>query len=109
MQKTAKITVRLPLPLHERLKEVARATKRSLNKVIVDALWRGLEREEAEPLSEHERVMRVIRKSGLWEPMGPGWDKYIEGAPDMTVEEIREALRGLSPLSEDIIRDRGER
>jgi hypothetical protein len=41
--------------------------------------------------------------------MGPGWDKYIEGAPDMTVEEIREALRGLSPLSEDIIRDRGER
>jgi len=106
---TAKLTVRLPKQLHQILRERAARSAQSLNKVIVNTLWRGLEREEAEPLSEHERVMRAIRKSGLWEPTGPGWDKYIEGAPDMTVEELREALRGISPLSEDIIADRGER
>ena len=105
----AKLTVRLPKQLHQILRERAARSAQSLNRVIVDTLWRGLEREEAEPLSEHERVMRAIRKSGLWEPMGPGWDKYIEGAPDMTAEELREALRGIPPLSEDIIADRGER
>jgi hypothetical protein len=41
--------------------------------------------------------------------LGPEWDKYIDGAPDITVEEIREALRGMPPISEDIIADRGER
>jgi hypothetical protein len=106
---TAKLTVRLPKQLHQTLQERAVRSAQSLNKVIVSTLWRGLEPEEAEPLSEHERVMCTIRKSGLWEPTGPGWDKYIEGAPDMTVEELREALRGIPPLSEDIIADRGER
>lgn len=106
---TAKLTVRLPKQLHQTLRERAARSAQSLNKIIVDALWRGLEREEAESLSEYERTMAAIHKSGLWEPMGPGWDKYIEGAPDMTVEELRESLRGIPPLSEDIIADRGER
>ena len=96
---TAKLTVRLPKRLHQTLRKQAVRSAQSLNKVIVSTLWRGLEREEAEPLSEHERVMRTIRKSGLWEPMGPGWDKYIEGAPDMTAEWLRESLRGIHPLT----------
>jgi hypothetical protein len=60
-------------------------------------------------MSEYERTIAAIRKTGLLTTLGSSWDKYIEGAPDMTVEEIREALRGISPISEDIIRDRGER
>lgn len=104
-----KLTVRLPKQLHQILRERAAQSAQSLNRVIVGTLWRGLERKEAAPLSEYERTMAAIRKSGLWEPTGPGWDKYIEGVPDMTVEELREALRGIPPLSEDIIADRGER
>ncbi len=66
-----KLTVRLPKQLHQILRERAAQSAQSLNKVIVDTLWRGVEREE--------------------------------------VEELREALRGTSLLSEDIIVDRGER
>ena len=106
---TAKLTVRLPKQLHQILRERAVRSAQSLNRVIVDTLWRGLEREEAEPRSEYEHTMAAVRKTGLLMTLGPEWDKYIEDAPDMTVEELREALRGISPLSEDIIADRGER
>ena len=109
MQQTAKIAVRLPVPLHRRLKARAQTTKRSLNKIIVEALRRDLEEEYTRPLSEYERTMQVIRESGLLVTLGPEWDKYIEDAPDMTHDEIREALRGLSPLSKDIIADRRPR
>lgn len=108
MQQTTKLTVRLPVPLHQRLKARAQTTKRSLNRIIVEALRRDME-EYTQPLSEHERTIQIIRESGLLATLGPEWDKYIEEAPDMTHEEIREALRGLSPLSEDIIADRGPR
>jgi hypothetical protein len=104
-----KLTVRLPKQLHQTLRERAAQLAQSLNKVIVDTLWRGLEREEAKPSSEYERTMAAIRKTGLVTTMGPEWDKYIEDAPDVTVEELREALRGIFPLSEDIIADRDER
>ena len=43
-----KLTVRLPKQLHQILRERAAQSARSLNRVIVDTLWRGLEREEAE-------------------------------------------------------------
>jgi predicted transcriptional regulator len=104
-----KLTIRLPKQLHQTLQERAAQSAQSLNRVIVDTLRRGVEREEAKPLSEYERTMAAIRKTGLVTTLGPEWDKYIEDAPDMTVEELREALRGISPLSEDIIADRGER
>jgi len=50
--------------------------------------------------------MQALGESGLLATLGPEWDKFVEDAPDMTHEEIREASRGLSPLSEDIIADR---
>ena len=106
---TAKLTVRLPRQLHQTLRERATRSAQSLNKVIVNTLWRGLERKEITPPSEYERTMAAIRKTGLVTPLGPEWAKYIEAAPDMTAEELREALRVISPLSEDIIADRGER
>jgi plasmid stability protein len=43
-----KLTVRLPKQLHQILRERAAQSAQSLNKVIVDTLWRGLEREEVE-------------------------------------------------------------
>ena len=106
---TAKLTVRLPKQLHQTLRERAMRSAQSLNKVIVSTLWRGLEREEAEPLSEHERTMAAVRKTGLVMTLGPEWDKYIEAAEDVSIEEVRQIWEGLSPLSEDIIADRGER
>jgi plasmid stability protein len=106
---TAKLTVRLPKQLHQALRERAAQSAKSLNKVIVDTLWRGLEREEAEPPSEYERTMAAIHKTGLVTTMGPGWDKYIEAAEDVSLEEVRQMWEGLPPLSEDIIADRGER
>ena len=106
---TAKLTVRLPKQLHQILRERAVRSEQSMNKVIVDTLWRGVEHEQAAPLSEYEHAMAAIRKTGLLMTLGPEWDKYVEDAPDMTVEELREALRGISPLSEDVIADRGER
>jgi hypothetical protein len=66
-----KLTVRLPKQLYQILRERAAQSAQSLNRVIVDTLWRGVEHEE--------------------------------------VEEPREALRGISPLSEDAIANRGER
>jgi hypothetical protein len=45
----------------------------------------------------------------MLEPMGAEWDKYIDGVPDMTIDEIHEALRGVPPLSEVVIAERGER
>lgn len=106
-----KLTVRLPIGTHRRLKRCAQEEHRSLNQIIVHAVELLLQKSEVErqQLSEYDRTMQVIRASGLWEPMGPEWNKYIDGAPDMTADEIREALRGLSPLSAAVIADRGER
>jgi len=103
-----KLTVRLPESLHRALQHKAQREKHSLNQTIVEELWHALEARAAYE-SERERTRRVLRESGMLVELGPEWDKYIDGAPDMTVEEIREALRGLPPLSEDIIADRGER
>ena len=103
-----KLTIRLPRALHQVLQRKSQSEGRSLNQPVVEGLWQSLEAQAAYE-TERERTRRVLRESGMLVELGPAWDKYIEGAPDMTVEEIREALRGLSPISEDIIADRGER
>jgi predicted transcriptional regulator len=103
-----KLTVRLPDALHKALKHKAQSEKRSLNQTIVEELWQSVEATTVYE-TERERTQRVLRESGMLAELGPEWDKYIDGAPDITVEEIREALRGMPPLSEDIIADRGER
>jgi hypothetical protein len=108
---TVKLTVRLPAGIHQRLKHRAQEENRSLNQIIVHAVEMLLQKSETEyrPLSEYDRTMQIIRESGMWEPMGPEWDKYIEGVPDMTADELREALRGIPPVSEVVIAERGER
>jgi hypothetical protein len=103
-----KLTVRLPESLHKALKRKAQSENRSLNQTIVEELWQSLEA-KATYETERERTRRVLRESGMLVELGDWVDKYIEAAPDVTVEEIRELWRGQRPLSEDIITDRGER
>ena len=59
--------------------------------------------------TEREHTRRVLRENSMLVEPGAEWDRYIEDAPDVTVEEIRELWKGQRPLSEDIIADRGER
>ena len=40
--------------------------------------------------TEHERVQRVLRESGMLVELGDWTDKCIEAAPDVTIEEIHE-------------------
>jgi len=103
-----KLTIRLPEALHKALQRKAQGEKRSLNQTIVEKLWQALETRVTYE-TERERTRRVLRESGMLVELGPEWDKYIEAAPDVTVEEIRELWSGQRPLSEDIIADRGER
>jgi hypothetical protein len=102
-----KITVRLPGTLREPAREKARRTKRSLNRLIADAVQREVAQPEVAYETERERVVAVLKESGLWAPLGPEWDKYVQGSVP-TLEEVRKMLEGQPPLSEDIIEMRGE-
>lgn len=105
-----KLTVRLPVDLHTRLRQRAHQRDTSLNQVIIDAIRHDLEQEETMPRSERERVLQVIKESGLYEPLGPEWRKFIENAPELSYAELRQRVGELSPpLSETIIEDRGPR
>jgi hypothetical protein len=58
--------------------------------------------------TDHERVLAVLKESGLLAPLGPEWDQMLSGKPILSHEELREMLKGQPPLSEDIIEMRGE-
>jgi hypothetical protein len=109
-QPTVKLTLRLPAALHEKLRQRARASDQSLNTVIVEAMQQGLDAEITYPEeSEREKTLRVLRESGLLEPLGPQWLEGLEDVPLLTHAEIREMMKGVPPLSEVIIEDRGPR
>ena len=112
MESTVKLTVRLPTALHQRLRRRARENNLSLNQTIIQEVQRGLDSAPPdETLPERERVMRVLKESGLYEPLGPEWNKYIyiKEASEISIDELWAETEGMSPLSEDIIADRGER
>lgn len=109
MQATVKLTVRLPAKLHEQLKQRARRNEQSLNKVLVETLQEGLAHPVDYPLSEHEKFRKVLRDSGMLVELGPEWFKGLEDVPLLTHEELWELTKGLPPLSETIIEDRGPR
>lgn len=104
-----KLTVRLPKLLHETLRRQAQQRNCSLNKIIVEMLWRGLDSQKEAGLSQHEQLLTAIREAGLRNAELDWINKYVKVAPDVTVEEIRAMWKGKRPLSEDIIADRGER
>ena len=104
-----KMTVRLPNKLHKRLKQRAQSENQSLNAVIVEALQQSIEQEGTVYETQEDQAWRLMREKGLWEPLGPAWDEYLKDAPDISHQELREMLKGVPPLSEIIIEDRGPR
>ena len=107
MQANVKLTVRLPVRLHEQLKQRARQREQSLNTVVVEALQDGLAHAPEYPLSDHEKFRKVMRESGMLTELGPEWSKGLEDVPLLSHEELWELTKGMSPLSETIIEERG--
>lgn len=56
---------------------------------------------------EEERFERILLESGLLEPLGPQWFQGLEDVPELTHEDLWELTKGLFPLSETIIEERG--
>lgn len=109
MAKETKLTIRLPDALRQRLDREASTSDRSLNSVVVDFIQLGLKaREIAHEKDQRERELEAIEKTGLVEPLGEGWEEYLAAAREITHEEVREMLAGLSPFSADIITERDE-
>lgn len=107
MNTTVKLTVRLSPRLHEKVRRRALETQQSLNRVIENAIESGLEQQSTRyPESEQVKVLRVLRESGLYEPMGKEWKTVAGSVPDMTHAELREMLKGVPPLSEAILEER---
>ena len=109
MAETIKLTLRLPLGLHGQIKRSAHELNRSLNAMIVETLRKGLTEEVMYEETEREKTLRVIRESGLLEPLGPQWFEGLEDEPDLTHEELWELTKGVAPLSEAIIEEREPR
>ena len=111
MMEAVKLTVRLPERIHRRLKHRAQEEDTSLNQIMVQAAELLLQTNEVSypQVSEYDRAMRLLEEKGLLEPMGPEWNQYMSGRPLKTATEIRQALQGMPPLSDDIIAERGER
>lgn len=53
-EETIAMSIRLPLPMREKLKEQARLHRRSLSQEIVWLLGKALENAESKPLSKSE-------------------------------------------------------
>jgi len=109
MAEMVKLTLRLPVGLHQQLKNRARTVNDSLNQTIVETLRRGISEDVDYKETESEKVRRVIRESGMLEPLGPQWFDGLEAVPELTHEELWELTRGIAPLSETIIEERGPR
>ncbi len=107
MTETVKLTIRLPLGLHGQLKRRAHELNRSLNAMIVETLRKGMAKEFTYKETNREKTLRVIRESGLVEPLGSTWPNVED--PGITHKELREMLRGVPPLSELIIDEREPR
>ena len=114
-----RVTLRLPEDVHKRIERASRASGRSLNQVMVDALRAAdlIPPMDAE-LSDFEKLGRAV------EERAPGWNDDDEDVEDddffndgVPVPELtREELWGLMPklppdkwLSKAVIEDREDR
>jgi len=82
---------------------------KSLNTEAVETLQICLTEDVNSPLSERERALRVLRESGLWQPLGPEWAPHLQSPPSLDFEQWREKLKGVPSLSEAIIEEREPR
>jgi hypothetical protein len=113
MSEMTKLTLRLPATLHRRLSERARTTRQSLNRVIVEALLRGLGHPAPRDAGEDPAyVAQVLREGGMLADLS-GLHVMADAEPPATTESL-EALRAqiglVKPLASAIvIADRGRR
>ena len=109
MARETTLTIRLPDALRQKLDREASASDRSLNSVVIDFIQLGLKaREITHEKDQRERELEAIVKTGLVEPLGEGWEEYLALAREISHEEVREMLVGLSPFSADIVAERDE-
>jgi hypothetical protein len=106
----ARITLRLPEDLHQRLVTQSRVTGRSLNQTIVDQLEHRNGVEPQTQLTERERFIAALGDLVVpWsEDLIPDWPG-AEDVPPLTDEDIERMPRLDPPLSESIIADREDR
>jgi hypothetical protein len=108
---TVKLTVRLPVRLHQALKERAVEYHISLNQAVVNTLESELVVVPSAEETEYDKVHRVLSEAGLladtsW--MSDLAKELLNGEEPPSLEEVREWLAGV-PLSDWIIEDRGPR
>lgn len=103
-----RLTLRIPAALIAQAQQRAGATRRSLNRYIVDAVQQQVSCPEIAHDSHAERVRALLEEEGLLsDPLDGEWQKLAAGAPLLTYEELWERLKGQRPLSADIIEMRG--
>ncbi|GAB4396652.1 MAG: hypothetical protein OHK0052_18180 [Anaerolineales bacterium] len=108
-QSTVKLTIRIPAGLHHLLQQRARERKWSLNTQVVESLRENLAMpSNYPPVSERERVVQVLRESGMISDIGSYVEKMIPNAPVVSPAELRAMLQGVPPLSDVIIHERNE-
>lgn len=108
MLQTIKMTLRLPGELHRELEKRAKATRKSLNAIVVDAIRRGLTQPPVEE-SEYERAIRALKESGLLTKPGLTWQNYPDSAEILSHQELQRKLAGLPSVSDLIIEEREPR
>jgi len=102
------VAVELPERLAKRLREELPSDE-AVSQAVAEAIQEWLERRRQKAKSERERTTEAIERAGLrlktsWEE----WNELFASTPVLTAEEVRQMMKGVSPLSEDIIAERNE-
>jgi len=106
----AKLTVRIPDELHERLVVRGRAAGKSLNQLIVDSVRRSLDAPAAPKLNERERLEEALGDLLATPAEKTFVEPDDEETPLLSHEELQRIMPRLTPsLSESIIADREDR
>jgi hypothetical protein len=106
----ARVTVRLPDELHERLVVRGRATGKSLNQFIVDSVRSSLDAPAAAKLSARERLEEALGDLLATPAEKTFVEPDDEETPLLSHEELQRIMPRLTPsLSASIIADREDR
>lgn len=106
----ARLTLRLPETLHDRLVERSRAGGKSLNETIVDCLHQGLMAPKLTSLSEADRFRLALADILIpADELFPD-EPLDDSTPLLTHEELIRLMPILDPpLSQTVIEDREDR
>jgi hypothetical protein len=103
----ARLTLRLPAPLHAELAARSRECGKSINQLVVDSLEKALERERPAMSDERARMLAALGDLAMdgFDFPDPENDKV----PLLTHEELQRLPPIHPSLSESIIADREDR